>query len=115
MLIGVHAGLVLLTTQVLSFSSPVALAMSALAAAALFSPLRSRIQQAAGRRFNRARYDADRTVAAYATRLQGEVDIRGPLRSARHCEPDPGAHPPLAVAEPCPREDCQHELPEEYC
>ena len=75
LLIGVYAGLVLLTTQVLSFSSPVAVAISALAAAALFSPLRTRVQHAADRRFNRARYDADRTVTAFAARLQGETDI----------------------------------------
>jgi hypothetical protein len=75
LLVGVYAGVVLLTTQVLSFSSPVAVAGSALAAAALFSPLRRRVQQAVDRRFNRARYDADHTVAAFAVRLQGEVDI----------------------------------------
>ena len=75
LLVGVYAGLVLLTTQVLSFSFPVAVAISALAAAALFSPLRSRVQRAADRKFNRARYDADRTVTAFAARLQGEVDI----------------------------------------
>jgi hypothetical protein len=75
LLIGVYAGLVLLTTEVLSFSSPVAVATSALAAAALFSPLRNRIQQAADRRFNRARYNADQTLTAFAARLQGEVDL----------------------------------------
>ena len=75
LLVGVYAGLVVLATQVLSFSSPVAVATSALAAAALFSPLRSRVQRAADRRFNRARYDADHTVTAFAARLQGEVDI----------------------------------------
>jgi hypothetical protein len=75
LLVGVYAGLVLLTTQVLSFSSPVAVAISALAAAALFSPLRNRVQLAADRRFNRARYNADQTVTAFAARLQGEVDI----------------------------------------
>ena len=75
LLVGVYAGIVLLTTQVLSFSSPVGVATSALAAAALFSPLRNRVQRAADRKFNRARYNADQTVAAFATRLQGEVDI----------------------------------------
>jgi uncharacterized membrane protein YiaA len=75
LLVGVYAGVVLLTTQVLSFSSPVAVATSALAAAALFSPLRNRVQRAADRRFNRTRYDADHTVTAFAARLQGEVDI----------------------------------------
>jgi len=53
----------------------VAVAISALAAAALFNPLRRRVQQAPDRRFNRARYDADRTVGAFATRLQGEVNL----------------------------------------
>jgi hypothetical protein len=75
LLIGVYAGLVLLTTEVLSFSSPVAVATSALAAAALFSPLRNRIQQAADRRFNRAHYNADQTLTTFAARLQGEVDL----------------------------------------
>jgi hypothetical protein len=75
LLVGVYAGLVLLTTRVLTFSSPVAVAASTLAAAALFSPVRRRVQRAVDRRFNRARYDADRTVAAFAARLTGAVDL----------------------------------------
>jgi hypothetical protein len=75
LLIGVYAGLVLLATQVLSVSSPVAVAVSTLAAAALFSPLRRRVQRAVDRRFNRARYDADRMVAQFAARLKDAVDL----------------------------------------
>jgi hypothetical protein len=74
-LIGVYAGLVLLATQVVSITTPVAVAASTLAAAALFSPLRRRVQRAVDRRFNRARYDADKTVAAFAARLTGAVDL----------------------------------------
>jgi len=75
MLIGVFGGLVLLTTDVLSLSSPVAVAASTLAAAALFNPLRQRVQRVVDRRFNRTRYNADRTVAAFAARLKDAVDV----------------------------------------
>jgi hypothetical protein len=75
LLVGVYAGLVLLATQVLQFHSTVAVAAATLAAAALFSPLRRRVQHMVDRRFNRARYNADQTVAAFAARLKDAVDL----------------------------------------
>jgi len=73
LLVGVYRGLVLLATHMLSVRSPVAVAT--LAAAALFNPVRHRVQRAVDRRFNRARYDADHAVAAFAARLQDAVDL----------------------------------------
>jgi hypothetical protein len=76
LLIGLYAGLVLLATRWLSFRTPVAVAASTLTAAALFNPLRRRVQRIVDRRFNRARYDADQIVAAFATGLKDTVDLR---------------------------------------
>jgi len=75
LLIGLYAGLVLLATQVLQVTSPVGVAAATLAVAALFNPVRRRVQRLVDHRFNRARYDADRTVAAFAARLQDAVDL----------------------------------------
>ena len=75
LLAGLYAGLVLLATRVLSVHTPVAVAAATLAAAALFNPLRRRVQQIVDRRFNRARYDADQMVAAFAARLKDAVDL----------------------------------------
>ena len=75
LLIGVYAGLVLLTTQVFRVHTPVAVAASTLAAAALFNPVRRRVQKAVDRRFNRARYDADTTITAFAAHVRDAVDL----------------------------------------
>jgi hypothetical protein len=85
LLVGVFLGVVLLTTRVLPFSSPVGVAASTLAAAGLFTPLRSRLQRLVDRRFNRARYDAEATIAAFGASLRNAVDVEtvlGELASA---------------------------------
>jgi steroid 5-alpha reductase family enzyme len=74
-LAGVFAGLVLLATSALPVRAPVAVAVATLAAAALFNPLRRRVQRAVDRRFNRTRYDAEAVVAAFTARLSQTVDF----------------------------------------
>jgi hypothetical protein len=75
LLVGMYAGLVLLATQALTIKTPVAVAAATLAAAALFHPLRRRVQDMVDRRFNRTRYDADKIIAAFAARLQDAIDV----------------------------------------
>jgi len=78
----VYAGLVLLATRVLAVHTPIAVAAATLAAAALFTPVRGRVQRVVDRRFNRARYDADRTLTAFRGRLNEALDldsVRGDL------------------------------------
>jgi hypothetical protein len=101
LLVGVYAGLVLLATHLLRVHTPVAVAAATLAAAALFSPVRRRVQRAVDRRFNRARYDADQTVAVFAARLKDAVDldaIRDDLAGVVHQTLEP-AHVSLWISQ----------------
>jgi len=86
-LAGLFAGVVVLATVVLPFKGPVTVAASTLFVAALFNPLRRRVQHAVDRRFNRARYNAEAVVAAFTGRLRQTVDletVRGDLVDAVH-------------------------------
>jgi hypothetical protein len=74
LLIGVYAGLVLFATHALPLRGPVAVAGSTLIAAALFAPVRQRVQKIVDRRFNRSRYDAEQLIVAFAARLQDATD-----------------------------------------
>jgi hypothetical protein len=84
LLVAVFLGLVALTTSVLSSSSSVGVAASTLAAAALFTPLRRRVQRLVDRRFNRAHYDADSIIAAFTIRLRDAVDLDTINQELRH-------------------------------
>jgi hypothetical protein len=75
-LLGVgYAGVVLGLGRLLPQGSSLVVAAATLAVAAVFQPARRRIQGAVDRRFNRARYDAARTVAVFAARLREQVDL----------------------------------------
>ncbi len=74
-LLGLYVAGVTSAARLAPGNSSLAVAASTLAVAALFQPLRRRVQSAVDHRFNRARYDADRTVDAFTRRLRDEVDL----------------------------------------
>jgi hypothetical protein len=77
-LVAVYAGAVLVLQGVLAAvtqGQTLAVAASTLLAAALFQPLRRRLQHVVDRRFDRAGYDAEWTAAAFAVRLRDQVDL----------------------------------------
>jgi hypothetical protein len=71
-----YAGAVLALGQLAGHNRDnLVVAGATLAVAGLFQPARRRVQAAVDRRFNRRRYDAARTVAAFAARLREQVDL----------------------------------------
>ncbi len=75
LLVAVYVGLVTVVTRLTPTSNSLAVAGSTLAVAALFQPLRGRVQAAVDRRFNRSRYDEAQTVEAFSARLREQVDL----------------------------------------
>ena len=73
LLVGVFFGIVLVLRSLIPVEGPVPIAVSTLAVAGLFNPLRRRVQGLVDRRFNRSRYDAEREVARFAERLRAEL------------------------------------------
>jgi hypothetical protein len=72
---GAYVGVVLGLGQLLGRDSSLVVAGATLAVAAVFQPARRRVQRSVDRRFNRRRYDAARTIAAFSARLRQQVDL----------------------------------------
>ena len=113
---GGYAGVVLGLGQLLGRQSSLIVAGATLAVAGVFQPARRRIQQVVDRRFNRRRYDAARTIEAFADRLRQQIDLDAlaaelltvvdqtmqPMSSSLWLRPTRDQQPPTPRAAPAP-------------
>src|SRR6266545_4027180 len=105
---GGYAGVVLGLGQLLGRQSSLVVAGATLAVAVVFLPARRRVQHMVDRRFNRRRYDAARTIEAFAARLRQQIDLDAltaelltvvdqtmqPMSGSLWLRPTPGQQPP---------------------
>src|SRR6266511_3810090 len=113
---GGYAAVVLGLGQLLGRQSSLVVAGATLAVAGMFLPARRRIQQVVDRRFNRRRYDAARTIEAFAARLRQQIDLDAltaelltvvdrtmqPMSGSLWLRPTPEQHHPTTRATPPP-------------
>lgn len=87
LLVATYVGLVTAVSRLTPSGNSLAVAASTLSVAALFQPLRRRVQQWVDRHFNRARVDAQLTVEAFSRKLREQVDleaVRADLLAVAH-------------------------------
>lgn len=75
LLVLIYFGTVVLLQVIFRGTSPFIIVLSTLATAALFTPLRSRVQAVIDQRFYRRKYDAARTLARFAETVRDEVEL----------------------------------------
>jgi len=74
-LLAVYVVSVTLIQRLLPVRNQLGIVISTLVVAALFSPLRRRVQNAVDRRFNRSKYDANRVLDEFSRQLRDDVDL----------------------------------------
>jgi len=79
-LIAVYSAITVVPSAAFDLQSDLLVAAATLVAAAVFVPVRVRVQAAVDRRFNRARYDAALVVEQFASRLRHDVDLGALVR-----------------------------------